>query len=82
MTTTDASTLYALAEDVADFETAVSMLGDVYQTIAGMSSYVTSGTLINYITTFTPLAGTYLSIVHAETTYQRIGNYLTDSSVF
>ena len=58
LTTTDASSLYALAEDVADFETAVSMLGDVYQTIAGMSSYVTSGALINYITTFTPLAGT------------------------
>jgi hypothetical protein len=44
---------YPTFADIADFETAVTMFSTTYQTISGMSSYVTLSQLIDKVTTAT-----------------------------
>ena len=77
--TTSASSLYARSDEISTFETTTSMLNSIYQTITNATAFQAS---INYLTIFTPLEGTYLTVLNAQNTYQLIGNYLTNASAF
>ena len=52
LTTTAASLIYARADELSNFETTTSMLNSVYQTITGMSSYVTNSFITNTLGSF------------------------------
>ena len=94
VTVTAASTLYALQQDLANFETTVSMLSGVYESITDFTSFAdgVSNTFTSYLTLseakafYQPLGGmgSYVTVDAAAASYQPVANMsrsLTSASI-